>query len=90
MAEERGFEDKSALFIARGNVRRLLGQSAEAAEDFKLAYDLLDRDDRVRAHCCCFCCSTRQVVIVILFLTVWICACCEYLHYYYCLLHNML
>jgi hypothetical protein len=48
MAEQNRFEDKCALFVARGSVRRLLGQSEAAAGDFKQAYELLDKGDKVR------------------------------------------
>jgi tetratricopeptide (TPR) repeat protein len=48
LAEQNRFEDKCALYIARGSVRRLLGHSKLAAEDFKQAYDLLDKQDKVR------------------------------------------
>jgi pectin methylesterase-like acyl-CoA thioesterase len=48
MAEQNRFEDKCALFVARGSVRRLLGQSEAAAGDFKQAYDLLDKGDKVK------------------------------------------
>lgn len=47
-AEETRFEDKCALYIARGEVRHLLGHSEEAANDFRLAYDLLGKGDKVR------------------------------------------
>lgn len=47
MAEENRFEDKCALYIARGSVRRLLGHSELASNDFRQAYDLLDRQDKV-------------------------------------------
>ena len=47
-AEQKEFDDKCSLFIARGGVRRLLRQSEEAANDFKQAYDLLEKGDKVR------------------------------------------
>jgi hypothetical protein len=43
-----------SLYIARGGVRRLLGHSDQAAEDFRKAYELLDRGDKV---CFCVCVS---------------------------------
>jgi hypothetical protein len=53
-AEEAKFGDMCSLYIARGGVRRLLGQSDQAAEDFRNAYELLDRGDKV---CFCVCVS---------------------------------
>lgn len=49
-AEENRFEDKCALYIARGGVRRLLGHSEQASNDFRQAYDLLERSDKVCAY----------------------------------------
>lgn len=37
LAEEKGFHDKVSLYLSRGMVYRLLGQSSEAAMDFKMA-----------------------------------------------------
>jgi hypothetical protein len=47
LAESKQFEDKCSLFVARGNCRRLLGDSAQASEDFRQAYLLLDKTDKV-------------------------------------------
>ena len=59
-AERHLFEDKCSLFIARGGVRRLLGRSEEAAEDYMAAYDLLDRKDKVRLIAVSFAATTRS------------------------------
>lgn len=47
LAQDKQFEDMCALCIARGSVRRLLGDSKGATADFQNAYTLLDEKDKV-------------------------------------------
>jgi predicted RNA polymerase sigma factor len=47
LAERYHFEDKCSIHIARGGVFRLLHRSDEATADFKKAFELLDKNDKV-------------------------------------------
>jgi hypothetical protein len=43
-------------------VRRLLGRSQLAAQDFRQAYDLLEKNDRVGAECFVLCAGVSHVL----------------------------
>eukprot|EP01034_Spumella_vulgaris_P021885 gene21885-27961_t len=47
LAESKQFEDMCSLLVARGGCRRLLGDSAQAGNDFRQAYQLLEKTDKV-------------------------------------------
>lgn len=47
LAEQKKTEDMGALLAARGNCKRLLGDSQGAALDFSGAYQLIERNDKV-------------------------------------------
>lgn len=46
-AESKSFSDMCSLFVSRGHVLRLLGDSLEAQRNFSEALQLLDSTDMV-------------------------------------------
>eukprot|EP01038_Epipyxis_sp_PR26KG_P007639 gene7639-10398_t len=47
LAQEKQFEDLASLFMSRGGVYRLLGNTLQACQDFSAALELIPPDDKV-------------------------------------------